>query len=566
MPEDVCGALVKGLSTCKQLTYLILSGNTLGAAGCHLVESIRSWGHDPPLQRLGLGDCKMPEDVCGALVKGLSTCKQLTDLILSGYTLGAAGCHLVESIRSWGHDPPLQQLYLEDCKMPEDVCGALVKGLSTCKQLTILSLSGNTLGAAGCHLVESIRSWGHDPPLQRLGLGDCKMPEDVCGALVKGLSTCKQLAHLDLKGNTLGAAGCHLVESIRSWGHDPPLQGLGLGDCKMPEDVCGALVKGLSTCKQLAHLHLKGNTLGAAGCHLVESIRSWGHDPPLQGLGLGDCKMPEDVCGALVKGLSTCKQLAHLDLKGNTLGAAGCHLVESIRSWGHDPPLQQLYLEDCKMPEDVCGALVKGLSTCKQLAHLDLKGNTLGAAGCHLVESIRSWGHDPPLQGLYLEDCKMPEDVCGALVKGLSTCKQLTNLSLSGNTLGAAGCHLVESIRSWGHDPPLQQLYLKDCKMPEDVCGALVKGLSTCKQLTNLSLSGNTLGAAGCHLVESIRSWGHDPPLQRLGLGDCKMPEDVCGALVKGLSTCKQLTYLVLSGNTLKGSLPTLHLNPDWNS
>ena len=338
-------------------------------------------------------------------------------------------------------------------------------------------------------------------------LTDCILPQNVTEHILKQLPQCNQLIGLDVK-MPLRAAGCHLVESIRSWGHDPPLQRLGLGDCKMPEDVCGALVKGLSTCKQLTILSLSGNTLGAAGCHLVESIRSWGHDPPLQWLGLGDCKMPEDVCGALVKGLSTCKQLAHLDLKGNTLGAAGCHLVESIRSWGHDPPLQQLYLEDCKMPEDVCGALVKGLSTCKQLTDLILSGNTLGAAGCHLVESIRSWGHDPPLQWLGLGDCKIPEDVCGALVKGLSTCKQLAHLHLKGNTLGAAGCHLVESIRSWGHDPPLQQLYLEDCKMPEDVCGALVKGLSTCKQLTDLILSGNTLGAAGCHLVESIRSWG----------------------------------------------------------
>ena len=498
----------------------------------------------------------MPEDVCGSLVKGLSTCKQLTILDLSGSTLGAAGCHLVESITSWGPDAPLQQLRLEDCKMPEDVCGSLVKGLSTCKQLNFLNLSGNTLGAAGCHLVESITSWGPDPPLQKLSLRDCKMPEDVCGSLVKGLSTCKQITNLDLSGNTLGAAGCHLVESITSWGPDAPLQQLRLEDCKMPEDVCGSLVKGLSTCKQLTNLLLSGNTLDAAGCHLVESITSWGPDPPLQQLSLRDCKMPEDVCGSLVKGLSTCKQLTDLVLSGKTLSAAGCHPVESITSWGPDAPLQKLWLRDCKMPEDVCGSLVKGLSTCKQLTDLVLSGNTLGAAGCHLVESITSWGPDAPLQKLWLQDCKMPEDVCGSLVKGLSTCKQLILLDLSGNTLSAAGCHLVESITSWGPDAPLQKLWLRDCKMPEDVCGSLVKGLSTCKQLTNLLLSGNTLGAAGCHLVESITSWGPDAPLQKLWLEDCKMPEDVCGSLVKGLSTCKQLTDLVLSGNTLTGSLP----------
>ena len=225
------------------------------------------------------------------------------------------------------------------------------------------------------------------------------------------------------------------------------------------------------------------------------------------------------------------------------------------------------------MPEDVCGTILKTLSTYKQLSHLDLDGNTISAAGRHLAESIKSWGPNPPLCLLWLKDCKMPEHVCGDIAKELSICKQLTHLDLSGNTLGNAGCHLVESIVSWGPDPHLQQLGLKDCKMPEDVCDPILKELSAYKQLTQLDLSGNTLGAVGHHLVESIRSWGPDPQLQALWLKDCKMAEDVCGAILKHyqhannlLILIYQATHLVLQYINLQSSLDPMDMIHHYRS
>ena len=244
---------------------------------------------------------------------------------------------------------------------------------------------------------------------------------------------------------------------------------------------------------------------------------AWAPNAPLQQLWLKDCKMPQDASVDVVKTLSACKQLTHLGLDGNTLGDAGHQLAHSITAWAPNAPLQQLWLKDCKMPQVASVDVVKTLSACKQLTHLSLSGNTLGDGGHQLAHSITAWAPNAPLQGLWLKDCKMPQDASVDVVKSLSACKQLTHLSLDGNTLGDGGHHLAHSITTWAPNAPLQGLWLKDCKMPQDASVDVVKSLSACKQVTCLILSGNTLGDGGHQLAHSITAWAPNAPLQGFG-------------------------------------------------
>ena len=391
-----------------------------------------------PLQVLRLKDCKMHQDASVDVVKSLSACKHITTLDLSGNTLGDGGCHLADTITTWGPNAPLKELYLRGCKMPQDASVDVVKSLTEQEHLTILDLSCNTLGDGGGHLADTITTWGPNAPLKELYLRGCKMPQDASVGVVKSLSACKYLTHLVLSGNTLGDGGSHLAESIMVWGKDTPLQELWLQDCKMPQDASVNVVKSLSACKHLTHLVLEGNTLGDGGCHLAVSITTWGPNAPLQELGLTHCKMWHDASVDVVKSLSTCKHLTHLVIEGNTLGDGGCHLADSITTWGLDAPLQVLYLRGCKMPQDASVDIVKSLTVCKHLKELDLSGNTLGDGGHHLEETIRYWGPNPPLQFLGLDNCQIPKGVNASLLLVVSTWKCLYLLSLPGNTL--TGC------------------------------------------------------------------------------------------------------------------------------
>ena len=57
----------------------------------------------------------------------------------------------------------------------------------------------------------------------------------------------------------------------------------------------------------------------------------------------------------------------------NKVGKAGIHIAEMIRNCGDDPPLQQLWLGNCSIPEEECTEILKSLSMCKHLTHLDSK-------------------------------------------------------------------------------------------------------------------------------------------------------------------------------------------------
>ena len=234
---------------------------------------------------------------------------------------------------------------------------------------------------------------------------------------------------MDLRGNKLGEAGQLLAQSIRSWGDEPPLQALQLYNCSLTATASLELVQSLSSCRHLTALNLEENKLSEAGHQLAQSIRSWVDEPPLQALELYNCSLTATASLELVQSLSSCRHLTVLDLRGNKLGEAGHQLAQSIRSWGDEPPLQKLYLYNCSLTATASLELVQSLSSCRHLTVLDLRGNKLGEAGHQLAQSIRSWGDNPPLQELQLYNCSLTATASLELVQSLSSCRHLTALN-----------------------------------------------------------------------------------------------------------------------------------------
>ena len=435
--------------------------------------------------------------------------------------LGEDGHLVSDFIKCQGDNPPLQRIDLSGHSMHLEKTIEFLQFISTCKYLTHIDLSNTSLDDAASYLTESIKSWGDNPPLQDLDLHSCSLSVTASLELVQSLSSCKYLTGLDLGENKLGEVGHQLAQSIRSWGDEPPLQKLSLYNCSLTASATLELVQSLSTCKHLTELILGDDKLGEAGHQLAQSIRSWGDEPPLQKLSLYNCSLTTAVSLELVQSLSTCRNLTELDLGENKLGEAGHQLAQSIRSWGDEPSLQELWLYNCSLPATATLDLVQSLSTCRNLTELDLGENKLGEAGHQLAQSIRSWGDEPPLQKLYLYNCSLPATASLELVQSLSSCRHLTQLQLGDNELGDAGHQLAQSIRSWGDEPPLRELWFYNCSLTVAASLELVQSLASCRHLTQLQLGDNELGDAGHQLAESIRSWGDKSSLQTISLHNC---------------------------------------------
>ena len=516
----------------------------LGEDGHLVSDFIKHQGDNPPLQRIDLSGHSMHLENTIEFLQFISRCKYLTPIDLSNTSLDEAASYLAESIKSWGENPPLQKLDLHSCSLSVTASLELVQSLSSCKYLTELDLRGNKLGEAGHQRVQSIRSWRGDPTLQELYLYNCSLSATASLELVKSLSTCRNLIRLNLGENKLREAGNQLAQSIRSWGDEPPLQELCLHNCSLTASASLELVQSLSRCTHLTELSLGENKVGEAGYQLAQLIRSFKDEQSLKELYLQNCSLPAAVSLEIVKALATYSHLTLLDLRENKLDEGGHQLAQSIKSWGAELPLQNLLLNDCSLTATASLELVQSLSTCHHLIRVNIRGNKLREAGHQLAQSIKSWGDEPPLQNLLLDDCSLTATASIELVQSLATCRHLTALDLRENKLGEAGHQLAQSIRSWGDEPPLQELWLYNCSLTGTASLELVQSLSTCRNLTAWDLGRTNLAQAGKQLAYSIRYWGDEPPLQKLYLDNCSLPATASLELVQSLSTCRHLSML----------------------
>ena len=544
------GDMVLFLSECKMLTQLNLNESIVGKAGIHIVEMINRLGLDSPLQLLCLRNCSIPSGTLREILKSLRKCKQLTHLDLSGHNLKNDEKYLGELFKTTEVDPILQQLHLQNCSIPEVGCREILKYLSECRNLTHLNLTGNKVGKEGIHIVEIVENSGLKSPLQILYLRDCSIPSDTLREILKYLTKCKQLTHLDLGGHSLENVEGHLVELIKSFGVNPLLQHLYLQNCSILEKDCNEMLQYLSEFRHLTHLNLNGNRLGMAGIHTVEIMNTL--DSALQSLCLRNCSIPNDTLREILKSLKKCKQLTDLDLGGNNLENYTGHLIELFQSFGVDPPLQCLYLPNCSIQEKECTEMLECLSEFRNLTLLDLSGNRLGKAGIHIVKMVERAGINSPLQLLHLRDCSIPTDALREILKSLRKCKQLTHLDLGGHNLKDDGKYLGELFKTTDVDPILQQLYLPNCSIQEKDCTEMFQCLSEFRHLSHLNLNGNKVGKAGIHIVKMVERAGLDSALKLLCLRNCSIPNDTLREILKSLKKCKQLTHLDLGGNNLE--------------
>ena len=443
-----------------------------------------------------------------------------------------------------GDEAELEYLVILNCSLLPDHCGRILQSLSVCRKLKYLCLCNNTVGNGAKHLSPSIRNWGGNPPIQRLCLCNCRSHEDDCAELLKSLTRCCDLTELNLSGNTIGEAARRLVECIQKLSNFSKLQRLYLSDCSLPDDHLAALLESLSSCKQLTCLDLSNNQIGNAGKHLAHSIKEWGVNPPLIVLYVKNCGLQDDNCAELLHSLLGCCNLEEVNLSGNTIGEASTLLVKVIDNCGRTQCLQKMYLRKCSIPEFEWGEILKSLGMCKAITFIDLAYNMLGKCVPELSHSIRQWGENPPLRELTLYGCSVPEDVCCELISALFSCKRLIRLELAGSHLCENGLHLKRYLEVI--TDTLESLCLDGCSIPVNVSIQIVSVLCRCKNLRHMSLPGNTLTA-------TLSQMGPLTALDALDLSDATLNRDDLSHLTYLISSSKlpNLSILALMGNSL---------------
>ena len=216
-----------------------------------------------------LGNTKIPEcamsiqEPSTAVSKSLLTtcfriCKDqpVTDLRMTKVDkpdhLDSNGFNLSKNIKS---------MNIRECQLSHEVQNHLLQQLSKGQSLTFLDLQGTSIVENGHHITNSINSWKFNPSLQKINLGYCHMPTDVCTEILRSLASCHQLAYLDLSGNNLAGGLLNFLPDQHQG--LPSLTRLELNDTSLnKEDVqhLESLIK-MKKVPGLRSLGLMGNTL-----------------------------------------------------------------------------------------------------------------------------------------------------------------------------------------------------------------------------------------------------------------------------------------------------------------
>ena len=101
----------------------------------------------------------------------------------------------------------------------------------------------------------------------------------------------------------------------------------------------------------------------------------------------------------------------------------------------------------------------------------------------------------------------------------------------------------------------IKSMSIRECQLSHEIQNHLLQQLSKGQSLIFLDLQDTYIAEDGHHIANSINSWKVDRALQKVNLGYCAIPPDVCAELLQSLSICQQLTDLDLSGNNLAGGL-----------
>ena len=279
---------------------------------------------------------------------------------------------------------------------------------------------------------------------------------------------------------------------------------INLANCVFPATILDHLLQQISTSSTLNRIDIHGTSLKDIKCLSLQ------HLPSLTHLGMWNTNLCRFHILHLAYLLENRKlaQLSVLDIGGNNMDhlqddidvllrlIAGYHR-KSITVDIQENNLPKTFFQKVRNYTDATSFLcIVGDEYDQSTAYFETSATEYKSEVTSIYQTLENRQIEETLQVLSLADRGLPQYSCTPILKALSLHRNITNLDLSGNTVGIYGHHLVNTIMTWGPEPVLTELDLSHCSLPVEVCRPLLSVIGRCANLVELWLPGNTL--TGC--------------------------------------------------------------------
>ncbi|XP_031564340.1 glutamate-rich protein 3-like isoform X2 [Actinia tenebrosa] len=185
----------------KSLRMLLLHGNPLQDEGVHHILDAIINTKDTALNNLDLGDCKMKDDGAKDVARLLIHNKTITDLTISGNSIGLSGWRIISSALE--QNSTLKSLSLDFSSLGDDESVILAEGIKENKGLRFLDLEGNRIGdEGGKSLLEAVKV---NPTIVDLTLMPMnEISKDICDE-IKGILEERSKSRVSSASSSIGS-------------------------------------------------------------------------------------------------------------------------------------------------------------------------------------------------------------------------------------------------------------------------------------------------------------------------------------------------------------------------
>ena len=267
----------------------------------------------------------------------------------------------------------------------------------------------------------------------------------------------------------------------------------------------------------------------------------------LGSFALTSCHLSEDVFRHVAQEMNGLRYLKNLSLV-NIVGQVPKQLVESIRTMDS---LKRVSLQSLYMSRPVRHEIIKALSCCKNIVNLSLRDIELTNCAAVLFQEGFSF-----LENLYLSKTKLNRRDLSAIAQAVTENKlhQMKTINLSENNLDGS-VKLLTHVKGQAITfPELEELHLKDCNLGQDDITTIAQAVRGNKlpKLNKLNIGSNMIKNSMKNLFGETRHLAFSS-IEELNLTSTDLSATDLKILSEALSHMTNCKILNLSNNKLTG-------------
>ena len=525
------GIILRAMKSISSLQYVDMSCAQVFA---HIpIELGDVLTNNPNLKQLLLSHLELGPNTFMKLSSNLSKLRELRHLAITLSSINDENAKNVAKLIT--NNLTIEKLNLSGCKISLQGKLHIFQILTSLSALQYFSINNIIIGD---QLVNELaRILSINVRMKHFEIGNCTSTEYQIFTIISSLTKHKQLVHLNLNNNILSDRSLsYLTNLIR----ENKIQHLELSKCNITSLDTILMFLSLNTLK---HLDLSNNPIS----NIVATTRqhTFTKVSGLTYLNLSQCQISEKGMEQVIKALTHCRLINHLDLSSNLLNSNSSAVSDLFTLISNNSSIETLYMPICTLSDLNIKALFLSLSDASRtlLKFVDLNSNRITNEMADCVAVMMS--NSSKLDQLKFSNLVLEESGFEKLKSYLPKFKGLNNLGITGCKITDENAEIISTLIN--NNQLIENL--KFCNfVPTHARNiqSVFFAMRSLKNLLVLSFVYNHLTVPLDEMDDLITMISINMKLKAIGLGGCALSESNVIAIMKAVIYPQNITHLKL--------------------